>query len=295
MRASYLSILALLSAGCSESESSSRSGDAGTSGAAGLDGASGGSGGGGATLGAGGSGAGAMAGAGGKDGGASAGAGGQPGDCRFRESFEELEAGTWGSGTFGAWTTVYIDSVGIETDGSKVHFQRPTASTSPGETHANLVVTEQAFQGDLDFSVRMKTVAQLRTGSAPNNWEVAWIFWNYLRPEQSYYFVPKPVGWELGKSDDTKADPNGPECDWPTYTNCLYPGAQRFLATGGSPDFAIEEWHTVRVTQSGGAISIWVNGMPIVSVTDGVNVLEGGRIGLYNEDAHVRFDDVCVK
>ena len=71
------------------------------------------------------------------------------------------------------------------------------------------------------------------------NWEVAWVFWNYLRPEQSYYFVPKPAGWERGKSDDTKADPNGPECDLPSYTNCLYPGAQRYLATGSSPSFAV--------------------------------------------------------
>jgi hypothetical protein len=190
---------------------------------------------------------------------------------------------------------VYIDTVGIETDGSPVHFQRPTASTSPGETHANLVVTSDPMLGDLDFSVRIKTVEQLRTGSAPNNWEVAWVFWGYQRPEQSYYFVPKPEGWELGKSDDTKADPNGPECDWPAYTNCLYQGAQRYLATGSSPSFAIGQWYTVRITQSGSEISVWVNGSAIVSFTDTVNVLTDGKLGLYNEDAHVRFDDVCVK
>jgi hypothetical protein len=59
---------------------------------------------------------------------------------------------------------------------------QPMAPTQPSETHSALALSTRAFGGTgvpYRFSGRMRTVRQLRTGSAPNAWEVAWVFWNF--------------------------------------------------------------------------------------------------------------------
>src|SRR5436305_15016801 len=47
------------------------------------------------------------------------------------------------------------------------------APASPAETHCALVTSAGAW-GDQTFSYTETTVKQLRRGSAPNTWEVAW-------------------------------------------------------------------------------------------------------------------------
>lgn len=197
----------------------------------------------------------------------------------LRDGFEALPFGAdWQDGSaHGRWRAVFNGhgAVGIERDGSHTLMQRPLAAASASETHAALVTTAATF-GDLDLSLRMRTLRQLRT-PAPNPWEVAWVLWHHTTHTSFYYLVLKPNGWELGKAD------------------AAYPGAQRFLATGTSPSFPVGSWNKVRVRQEGATIRAWANDQLLVTFTDRERPLRRGSVGLYNEDAHVRFDDVVVR
>ena len=176
----------------------------------------------------------------------------------------------------GLWNTIFdgYGTVGIAgTDPAAA--LAPKASTQPGETHAALVASRAQF-GDLDLTLRMQTVRQLRTGSAPNPWETAWALWNYTDNTHFTYLVLKPNGWELGKADPA------------------YAGGQRFLATGGSPQFPLGSWYRVRVVQTGNTIQVYVNNLLITTFTDFESPYTSGRVGLYTEDAESYFDNVSV-
>ena len=153
--------------------------------------------------------------------------------------------------------------------------EQPAAATAPNETHAALVVGP-AITGDFTLQVATATTRQLRTGGAPNPWEVAWVLWHYTDNTHFYYFVAKPNGWELGKTDPA------------------YPGAQRFLATGASPAFPIGPWYRITVAQTGDTIRVFANDLLIVSVKDRERPYSSGRVGLYSEDAEVYFDKVAI-
>jgi hypothetical protein len=198
--------------------------------------------------------------------------------------------------THGVWRARYsgFGQTAIDKDGTQVLREKPQASTKLDETHASLVLSTTTINVDFDLTLRMKTVAQLRTPT-PNAWEVAWVAWHYRDEGHFYYFAPKPNGWELGKVDNSKVDPSGPDCVWPAYMNCKYPGAQRYLATGSSPTFPIGAWYRVRVTQVGATMTITVDDKMVTSFTDKETPYSSGAIGLYNEDAHVEFDDVLVR
>lgn len=214
----------------------------------------------------------------------------------FSDGFEALPLGTpWADGTVnGNWLSDYngYGTNTIATDGSKVMSLSPKASTSPDLTHGGLVTTTKSF-GDIDLTLRMKTVKQLRTPT-PNPWETAWVIWNYEREGRFSYLALKTNGWEFGKSDNTPLDPAGPACTWPSYQNCKYPGAQRFIATASSPTYPAGSWNTVRVRQVGAQVELWANGVLLTKFVDTENVLTSGKVGLYTEDAQVHFDDVKV-
>ena len=206
----------------------------------------------------------------------------------MNDGFDSYPAEQWAEGsTQGNWHVGFngYGSVGItqpsRKNPNKVHYQKPLAATSPGETHSSMVVSTPVYNG-VDYTVSLRTVKQLRTGSAPNPWEVAWVVWGYSDYLHFYYFVPKPNGIELGKVHPS------------------YPGGQRFLRTSNTPQAAVGSWHTVRVRQAGSVIDVWLNGTPVVSgLRDdpgpaGEAHYASGRVGMYNEDAHVHFDDVRV-
>lgn len=225
-------------------------------------------------------------------------AGGQP---LLQDDFSSFPLGTcYGDGSaFGQWTSAFA-SHGCTTvvaqgeAGNKVLQLAPQASTSAGETHSSLVLSPQT-SGPLKVTLDMRTVKQLRTPT-PNPWETAWVFWNYTREGSFYYFALKTNGWELGKSDNTKANLTGPDCLFPSYQNCKYPGAQRFLADARSPTFPRGPWHTVVITQTNNnTITATVDGAPIVTFTDTDAPLTSGKVGLYNEDAQVQFDNVLIE
>jgi chitinase len=181
--------------------------------------------------------------------------------------------------TFGPWTQAFAGYGCVETGALGAASwleEKPSVSTAPALTHAALVLGP-SFAAPLAYSVNVNTVAQLRTGSAPNPWEVGWVVWDYVDDSHFYYFQAKPNGWELGKEDPA------------------YPGAQRFLATGSSPQFPIGSANAVRIAQNApGAFSVYVNNQLIVSFTDVLSPYSAGRVGLYDEDADVRFENVAV-
>ena len=181
--------------------------------------------------------------------------------------------------SFGPWLSAYSGFGCVKTaaDASGAWLEeRPQTSVAPSETHASLAVGP-SFSGPIDYSVQLQTVAQLRQGSAPNAWEVAWAIWNYTDDTHFYYLTLKPNGWELGKEDPA------------------YPGAQRFLASGASPTFAVGVPHTLRVVQdASNVITAYGDGQLLGTFTDAERPYSAGRIGVYNEDSQVRARSVSV-
>jgi Domain of Unknown Function (DUF1080) len=198
----------------------------------------------------------------------------------FVEDFSAMPAGACypDGSTFGVWQFVYNGygcNAFVATNSNTMLFEQPATSMSPAETHGALV-TGPSISGDFTLQVSAATTAQLRSNSAPNAWEVAWVLWHYTDNSHFYYFVAKPNGWELGKEDPA------------------YPGAQRFLASGTSPSFPIGQWYRIGVAQSGQTIQVSVNGVLITKFTDRERPYSSGRVGLYSEDAEVYFDNVSV-
>lgn len=194
-------------------------------------------------------------------------------------SFSLLPTGTrWVDGTqVGAWRSVY-DGYGttqVKAGRPPVFSQHPKAAASTEVTHGALAVTVAQYR-DVDFTVRQRTVSQLRSPS-PNPWEVPWALWAYTDDQHFYYLVLKPNGWELGKEDPA------------------YPGSQRFLATGASPSFSVGTWHTVRVRQTGNTIEAWGDGRLLTRFVDRERPYSSGHLGLYTEDAHVEHADLVLR
>lgn len=213
----------------------------------------------------------------------------------FSDDFQGAAA-VWHIGeTVGPWRVQYDGFGTIGPTGDGRLRLAPRAADDPERTHAAMVTSVPSFTGDVDLTVRAMTASQLRTGTPPNPWEVAWVAWHHQHDHRFYYAILRPNGWELGKVDNTKLDPDGPECLWPAYENCKYRGAQRFLATGATPTFGLGEWHDFRITQSGNAIVLWGNGQELTRYVDLENPYMDGQIGLYTEDAEVHFDAVSVR
>jgi hypothetical protein len=198
----------------------------------------------------------------------------------FFDDFSSYPAGVYypDGATFGPWQTIFngYGKVGVASDGANQYLDdEPRQSTSPSQTSSCLVVGP-ATSGSLTLQGQLFTAQQLRIGSPPNPWEVAWVLWNYTDNQHFYYFTPKTNGWELGKEDPA------------------YPGNQRYLATGSAPQFPIGQWYNFKVVQSANKITVYINGLQIVTYTDTRTPYTAGKIGLYNEDSHVYFDNISL-
>jgi hypothetical protein len=196
----------------------------------------------------------------------------------FAESFENHEVGqAWLDGeTYRGWRAEYhgYGTTQVEADPDRYLSLHPASARGRDVTHGSLATTVEEFS-DIDLSARLSTDRQLRPGG-PNPWEVAWLLWHYSDDEHFYSIVLKPDGWELGKEDPA------------------YRGAQRFLQTGREPRFALGLTHEVRVRQVENRVSVWVNGALLCEFVDTERPYLRGRVGLYTEDAEVRFDDILV-
>ena len=178
--------------------------------------------------------------------------------------------------THGRWFSVFNGHGTNSGDNDSLSLS-PMAAEDPGTTHAGLVVSTASY-GDLRYEARMRTIRQLRDPS-PNPWEVPWLVWAYTDPEHFYYITLKPNGWELGKRDP------------------VYPGGQRFLATG-KEQFPVGKDYKVVVEQHGPVLTVTVADdhpdHPLVTFTDAERPYLQGRVGAYTEDATVKFEDLKV-
>jgi hypothetical protein len=204
-----------------------------------------------------------------------------PADGFIGDGFEDYLHWKEGS-VHGIWFVNFngLGSVGIENDPSlplesqTVLFQRPKPSTATTETHACLV-TSTASMSDFNWFAKVKTLQQLRNTS-PNGWETAWLVWHFTDNGHFYYFTLKTNGWELGKRDPA------------------FPGGQKFLRTGATPKVTLGSFDGFNVQQNGATMTVSINGSKVITFTDGERPYLSGKIGLYNEDAFVYFDDISI-
>ena len=103
-----------------------------------------------------------------------------------------------------------VTSVVETAPGSRAMRLSTAAARTPSATYSALVRTTRTW-GDLDFTIRLRTLAQRRRGQ-PNPWEVGWLLWRYTDNDHFYSFIIKPNGFELGKQD-----PPTPAASVPVY------------------------------------------------------------------------------
>jgi hypothetical protein len=179
-----------------------------------------------------------------------------------RQTMSGLATGAWRTW----WGNAGFNSTGVTLSS--------TVPTSPDETHSALITTRQTWR-DQTISTTTSTLAQLRTGSAPNVWEVGWVMFRFRDLENYYYFILKTNGFELGKKQGSDT--------------------QIFLATGNLP--AIEVGPTgrhIEVRAQGPRIRVFVDGSQLIDFTDPNPLLGAGSVGLYEEDSRARFDSFSV-
>lgn len=164
----------------------------------------------------------------------------------------------------------------------------PKVATAPSETHGAWLLaksTETTPLQNFKATITYTNVAQLRTGSAPDPWEVFWLFFNYTLgsdgKKQTNYVVIKTNGTEMGRA----------------YSET----AQEFLVTNGSPTVSIGNAHTIIVTKIGTTVTVTFDGAQAFSFTSAASPSTKyiydvpGAIGLYTEDAQVRVSSVTVE
>lgn len=182
--------------------------------------------------------------------------------------------------TLDDWTTIYTGYGEVVFNPDATLTLDPMAATSPDETHAALVVLNDAvFCPSVDFTIRVTatTQTQLRTPPA-NPWEVFWLFFNYEDDPtfQTNYLILKPNGIELGKA----------------FGDSL----QEFLYTAPSPQLVLGQPATYEIVKIGTSLQISINGEPIFAEPQDFPLfLNPGQIGLYTEDATVIVHEVLLQ
>jgi hypothetical protein len=169
--------------------------------------------------------------------------------------------------------------------GDRLLEMTPMVATRPGETHSALAVSTRAHGAGAvpyRFSGAARTLRQLRTGSAANAWEVAWVFWNFQDNNHLYYFILKPNGWEIGKRD-------------PRYVVRGVNDGQKIMATGEAVKASLGEWYRFDVRVNGAEADIFIDGQLVCRFQDSDGArLTSGRVGLYTEDACCQWNDVST-
>ncbi|MHC5559965.1 LamG domain-containing protein [Kocuria sp. U4B] len=181
---------------------------------------------------------------------------------------------TWQDGqTYGPWSVVFTGWGEARGHEGEVVLE-PRAATNAKDTHGGLVVTTETYL-DPSFEVTVRTEEQVRLGT-PNPWEVGWVLWNLEDNDHFYAVALKPNGWEISKQDPA------------------YPGSQRFIVSGTDRTFPIGEDYRVKVEHDWPRMTVSVDGQELATFTDDERPYRGGAVGLYTEDARVRFTDLDV-
>jgi hypothetical protein len=208
----------------------------------------------------------------------------------FENRTYKLELGTFSPD--GKWASIYtgFGSMGVERDLSNQgnHFYvKPLPSLLPNVTHSGLAITTKQYQ-NFDLTVDAMTVQQLRKDN-PNTWETAWILWHYTDRFHWYAMQLKTNGVQLEKKDNELQNDT----------------AEEFLVTKSDPKLKLGYWHKIRILHEDSSsftphIQIWIDNEKVIDYIDdkipnSPRLSDGGSIGLYSEDASVRFDNVYIK
>lgn len=175
--------------------------------------------------------------------------------------------------THGRWQVVFTGHGEVAGDDSSVSME-PQSAVSADITHGALVTTHESYL-DADFSIDVLTESQVRAGD-PNPWETGWVVWNYRDNDHFYALALKPNGWEISKQD-------------PDYV-----GKQRFIVSGTDDVFPIGTTYHVEVGQDWPEMTVSVDGQVLATVVDEETPYRGGAVGMYTEDARVKFTDLVV-
>jgi hypothetical protein len=174
------------------------------------------------------------------------------------------------------WTTAYDGYGDVTYDERDGIALAPKAAASPDTTHAALSLLNNHNVRNFRISVTANTVEQLRQNSAPNAWEVFWLFFNYqptATGKDTNYFLLKPTGVELGTAHHELA--------------------QTFLYTGPASAYPIGVSNRFEIEKIGNRVTANINGQRVMDYTG--NILDvSGQIGLYTEDARVQITDVQI-
>lgn len=216
--------------------------------------------------------------------------------------YDGFDSGTYsftdgGTSPNGKWKNKFLSSgtsgVRVSSGGSlngvPVMWLTPQVATSSGLTFSVVNYLATATYQDFELTCKMRTIAQIRTGSAPNSWEVAWLIWRVgdIAGQMGYYFTIKASGGcEFGKSDNKEGSV-----------------ANYVLSTPGGPNATMGQWYSVKIRVQGNRHQCYVDGSLIVDYTD-INAVfapspsrqiqKGGTITVYCEDANVEFSDIRV-
>lgn len=157
----------------------------------------------------------------------------------------------------------------------------PKAATQPNETHSALVVSNGSYSQPYEASFSLKTTKQLRSGSAPNPWEVGWFVFGYKDTGKFKYLILKPNGYgvELGES--------------------LLNDQQNFLYTSpvNRDNFPINTAYNIILRVQNDVLTVVINGQQYVQYTMSPKDLltPDGQYGFYTEDASVVVSNIAVK
>lgn len=169
----------------------------------------------------------------------------------------------------GSWTTAYDGYGSVTYDARYGIILEPKTATAPSITHAALALANLAPVKNFSLSVTANTTNQLRQNSAPNPWEVCWLFFNYHTTptgKSTNYILLKPNGIELGTA----------------YQEL----GQTFLYTAQTTAAAIGVNNKFEIQKSDGRIVLYLNGQKVIDYS-GAMVDVPGAIGVYTEDARV--------
>jgi len=188
------------------------------------------------------------------------------------------------------WASMHtgFGTMGVATDqvNKGNHFYELPKAPTTNSTHSSLAVTTKKYQ-DFDLTLDMMTVGQLRKDK-PNPWETAWVVWHYSDNYHWYAFQLKTNGIQLEKKDNDAKNDTG----------------EIFLQTKPYEKFKLGEWYNVRILHEKSYtntphMQVWIDNIKVLDYVDdkvpNSEKISFGAIGLYSEDASVRFDNVYIK
>lgn len=159
---------------------------------------------------------------------------------------------------------------------------RPKSARQPSSTHASLLLSKKMPSSlGYELEVTFENTRQLRD-SAPNPWEVFWLFFDYkgsARDKTTNYLTVKPNGIELGRA--------------------FKEVGQHFLMTDSNVKIQMGQKHKLKLRRLRNQIFISLDGKPVAQFKDKkwphAMYRNSGSIGLYTEDAEVIVHKFCYR